>query len=115
MNKNALDHFQNIFIRDDSGVFRLKLLDPSIKDTCIIDLKDRRGYGVLTKEQTGMLLNSVSQAKIRCTFDVATTLINLDCRTLVFTGLKRPFYRCVSASTSHWHDCLDEEQDQCIV
>ncbi|GMF16991.1 unnamed protein product [Phytophthora lilii] len=92
----ALDHFQISFIRDDSGVFRLKLFDPSIKDTRIIDLKDRKGNDVLTTEQTGVLLDSVSRAKKRCTFDVATTFGNLDGKPLVFTGLERPFYRCLN-------------------
>ncbi|KAL8009890.1 hypothetical protein Plhal710r2_c069g0177121 [Plasmopara halstedii] len=92
----ALDHFQISFIRDDSDVFRLKLFDHSINDTRIIDLKDRRGNDVLTKEQTGVLLDSVSRAKKRCTFDVATTFGNLDGKPLVFTGLERPFYRCLN-------------------
>ncbi|POM67066.1 Crinkler (CRN) family protein [Phytophthora palmivora] len=94
--KYALDHFQISFIRDDSGVFRLKLFDPSIKDTRIIDLKDRKGNDVLTTEQTGVLFNSVSRAKERYTFDVATTFGNLDGEPLVFTGLERPYYRCLN-------------------
>ncbi|GMF35887.1 unnamed protein product [Phytophthora lilii] len=85
--KYALDHFQISFIRDDSGVFRLKLFNPSIRDTRIIDLKDRKGNDVLTTEQTGVLLD---------TFDVATTFGNLDGKPLVFTGLERPFYRCLN-------------------
>ncbi|KAL8005980.1 hypothetical protein Plhal703r1_c06g0031311 [Plasmopara halstedii] len=76
--KYALDHFQISFIRDDSDVFRLNWND------------------VLTKEETGVLLDSVSRAKKRCTFDVATTFGNLDGKPLVFTGLERPFYRCLN-------------------
>ncbi|KAF4129148.1 hypothetical protein GN958_ATG21703 [Phytophthora infestans] len=92
----ALDYFQINFIHDDSNVFRLKLFDSSIKDTRIIDLKDRKGPDVLTTEQTGVLLDSVSRAKKRCTFDVATTFGNLDGKPLVFTGLERSFYRCLN-------------------
>ncbi|GMF36086.1 unnamed protein product [Phytophthora lilii] len=92
----ALDHFQISFIRDDSDVFRLKLFDPSIKDTRIIDLKDRKGHDVLTTERRGLLLNSVSRAKQACTFDMETTFGNLDGKPLVFTGLERPFYRCLN-------------------
>ncbi|KAL8014334.1 hypothetical protein Plhal710r2_c034g0122431 [Plasmopara halstedii] len=77
-------------------VFRLKLLGHSINDTRVIDLKDRRGNDVLSKEQTKVLLDSVSLAKKRCTFDVATTFGNLDGKPLVFTGLERPFYRCLN-------------------
>ncbi|KAL8003466.1 hypothetical protein Plhal703r1_c12g0061151 [Plasmopara halstedii] len=94
--KYALDHFQISFIRDDSDVFRLKLFDYSINDTRIIDLKDRKGNDVLTKKQRGVLLNSVSRANERCTFDIATTFGNLDGKPLVFTGLERPFYRCLN-------------------
>ncbi|KAL8017399.1 hypothetical protein Plhal710r2_c023g0096481 [Plasmopara halstedii] len=92
----ALDHFQISFIRDEMDVFRLKLFDHSINDTRIIDLKDRRGNDVLSKEQTKVLLDSVSLAKKRRTFDVVTTFGNLDCKPLVFTGLERPFYRCLN-------------------
>lgn len=54
--KYALDHFEISYIRDVPDMFRLKLFDPFIKDTRIIDLKT-------TKEQRGLLRNSVSRSK----------------------------------------------------
>ncbi|KAG3124857.1 hypothetical protein PC128_g27424 [Phytophthora cactorum] len=45
--EHAFDYFQISFIRDDTDAFRLKLFDPDIRDTRLIDLTDRNGNQVL--------------------------------------------------------------------
>ncbi|KAG2871234.1 hypothetical protein PC114_g27014 [Phytophthora cactorum] len=104
---------EECFIRDDTDAFRLKLFDPDIRDTRLIDLTDRNGNQVLSAEQIGVLFNSVSLAKKRCHFDVQTTFGDVDGSTLTFTGLERPFYRCLNlqarvarmiALKKHWID-----------
>ncbi|KAG2796775.1 hypothetical protein PC111_g21578 [Phytophthora cactorum] len=111
--EHAFDYFQISFIRDDTDAFRLKLFDPDIRDTRLIDLTDRNGNQVLSAEQIGVLFNSVSLAKKRCHFDVQTTFGDVDGSTLTFTGLERPFYRCLNlqarvarmiALKKHWID-----------
>lgn len=92
----ALDHFQISFIRDDMDAFRLKLFDPSIRSTRLIDLTDRNGKKVFSAEQTRVLLSSVSLSKKPCRFDVRTTFGDVDGSTLTFSGLERPFYRCLN-------------------
>jgi hypothetical protein len=92
----AFDHFQISFIRDDTDAFRLKLFDPSIRGTCLIDFADRNGNKVFSAEQTRVLLSSVSLSKKPCRFDVRTTFGDVDGTALTFTGLERPFYRCLN-------------------
>ncbi|CEG43615.1 uncharacterized protein PHALS_13806 [Plasmopara halstedii] len=94
--KYAFDHFQISFIRDDTDEFRLKLFDPSIRGTPLIDLADRNGKKVFSAEQTRVLLSSVSLSKKPCRFDVRTTFGDVDGSALTFTGLERPFFRCLN-------------------
>ncbi len=94
--KYAFDHFQISFIRDDTNAFRLKLFDPSIRDIPLVDLADRNGNKVFSAEQTRMLLSSVSLSKKPCRFNVTTTFGDVDGSALIFTGLERPFYRCLN-------------------
>ncbi|GMF43414.1 unnamed protein product [Phytophthora lilii] len=50
--EHAFDHHQISFIRDDTDGLRLKLFDPCIRDTRLIDLMDRNGKEVLSAQQT---------------------------------------------------------------
>lgn len=94
--KHALDHFQISFIRDDAGVFRLKLFDPRIRDTCLVGLTDCEANKVLNTEQAEELPDSVSLTSRPCDFDIRTTFGDVDGTGLTFTGLERPFYRCLN-------------------
>lgn len=90
--KHAFGYFQISFIRDGSGFFCLKLFDPSIKDTRIIDLKDRKGHDKLTRFSSQQRVTGETS----CAFDMATTFGDMVGKPLVFTGLERPFYRCLN-------------------
>ncbi|TMW67273.1 hypothetical protein Poli38472_012389 [Pythium oligandrum] len=94
--KYAFDHFQISFIRDDTDAFRLKLFDPSIRSTPLIDPADRNGNKVFSTEQTRVLLSNVALSKKRCRFDVRTTFGDVDGSALTFAGLERPFCRCLN-------------------
>eukprot|EP00644_Phytophthora_capsici_P012038 jgi/Phyca11/106435/e_gw1.12.217.1 len=116
--KYAFDHFQISFIRDDTDVFRLKVFDPSILATPIVDLKDRKGNKVLSTEQTQLLLSRISENP--CRFNTQTTFGDVDDSALTFTGLERPFYRClnlqarvarVMALEKKWIDASYDFQD----
>lgn len=94
--EHAFDHFQISFIRDDTDTFCLKLFDPSIRDTPLIDLKDRHDNKVLSTEQTELLLGKISSRKKPCRFNVRTTFGDVEGRALTFTGLGRPYNRCLN-------------------
>ncbi|KAG1687602.1 hypothetical protein DVH05_004688 [Phytophthora capsici] len=111
--KHAFDHFQLSFILDDTNVFRLKLFDPSIYNTRLLDLKDCDNENVLSMEEMGVLFYNTSLTRNPCEFDTQTTFGDVDGSALVFTGLKRPFYRCLNqqarlarvfALKKHWID-----------
>ncbi|KAG3017448.1 hypothetical protein JG687_00017639 [Phytophthora cactorum] len=96
--KHVFDYFLISFILDNMDDLGLKLFDASIRDTRLIDLTDRNGNKVLTDKQTKIFLGSISSRnkKKRCHFNEQKTFGDVDGRTLAFTGLERPFYRCLN-------------------
>ncbi|OWZ10601.1 Crinkler (CRN) [Phytophthora megakarya] len=94
----AFAHFQVGFIRHgDTDTFRLKLFDPRLRDTRLIDIEESdTGVKVLNEEQLDVLRDVVSMAERPCQFDVKTTFGDMDGKTLVFTGYERPFCRCLN-------------------
>ncbi|EGZ08032.1 hypothetical protein PHYSODRAFT_339907 [Phytophthora sojae] len=85
--KYAFDRHQISFIGDDKGDLRLKIFDSSIRDTRLVDLKDRDGKRLLGKRRLRTLRKRTQD------FDVETTFGSVDGRALAFTNLKRPFYQ----------------------
>ncbi|KAL7688464.1 hypothetical protein Plhal304r1_c019g0068641 [Plasmopara halstedii] len=94
--KYAFNHFQISFIRDEADAFRLRIFDPSIRGISLIDLADHNGIIVFSADQIRLLHISVSSSKKPCRFDVRTTFGDVNGSTLTFTGLERPFYRCLN-------------------
>ncbi|ETL94510.1 hypothetical protein F442_07839, partial [Phytophthora nicotianae P10297] len=82
--EHAFHEFQVSFIRDETGCFRLKLFDPTIRNTRLIDLINKK---VLSAPQARTLRRSVSRAKLPCHFAFRTTFGDVDGKALAFTEL----------------------------
>ncbi|POM70389.1 Crinkler (CRN) family protein [Phytophthora palmivora] len=88
--KYAFDHFQISFIRDDTDVFRLKLFDPDIRNIRLIDIENHSQKKTKCSESISLTEEEP------CHFDVETTFGDVDGSILTFTGIERPFYRCLN-------------------
>ncbi|TDH64744.1 hypothetical protein CCR75_008777 [Bremia lactucae] len=96
--KYAYDHFHISFVRDNTGAFRLKLFDPNIRNTRLIDMvtdkcEDKK---VLHEAQITELLETISLTQGSCEFNLNTTFGDVDGTALAFIGPERPFNRCLN-------------------
>ncbi|TDH64760.1 hypothetical protein CCR75_008785 [Bremia lactucae] len=100
--KYAFDHFHISFTRDNTGAFRLKLFDPNIRNTRLIDMviDSSRNKKVLDATQITELCENILLMQEPCEFDVNTTFGDVDGNALAFIGLERPFNRCLYLHTS---------------
>jgi hypothetical protein len=88
--EHAFGHFQISFIYDKhNDCLKLKLFDPSIRDTPIIDL-------MRDPNQRQVLMNAISRKKKPCRFDPKKTFGELDGKALKFTSIGRPYNRCLN-------------------
>ncbi|TDH64761.1 hypothetical protein CCR75_008782 [Bremia lactucae] len=100
--KYAYDHFHISFVRDNTGAFRLKLFDPNIRNTRLIDMviENSKNEKVFDEIQIKELHESISLTQEPCEFDVNTTFGDVDGTALAFIGLERPFNRCLYIQAS---------------
>ncbi|TDH70097.1 hypothetical protein CCR75_009542 [Bremia lactucae] len=100
--KYAFDHFHISFVRDNTGAFRLKLFDPTIRNTRLIDMviDHSRNKKVLDETQVTELHESISLTQEPCEFNVNTTFGDLDGSALAFIGVERPYNRCLYLQAS---------------
>ncbi|KAG9398890.1 hypothetical protein AC1031_014198 [Aphanomyces cochlioides] len=88
--KDAFDlcHISFIYSHCDDS-FYLKLFDPSIRNTPLIDL-------MRDPKQRQVLMDAISRAKEPCKYDPRTTFGDLEGQALKFTSLNRPYNRCLN-------------------
>ncbi|TDH64745.1 hypothetical protein CCR75_008776 [Bremia lactucae] len=96
--KYAYGHFYISFVRDNTGAFRLKLFDPNIRNTRLIDMVTDKSEDkkVLHEAQITELLESISLTQGSCEYNVNTTFGDVDGKALAFIGPERPFNRCLN-------------------
>ncbi|KAF0686803.1 Aste57867_21400 [Aphanomyces stellatus] len=88
--EHAFDHFQISFIYDQrDDCFYLKLFDPSIANTPIINL-------MRDPNQMQVLMDAINRAKKPCKFDPQTTFGDLDGMPLKLDKVNRPYNRCLN-------------------
>ncbi|KAF0688196.1 Aste57867_20171 [Aphanomyces stellatus] len=88
--EHAFDHFQISFIYDDhDDCFYLKLFDPSIGSTPLVDL-------MRDPNQIQVLMDAINRAKKPCKFDPQTTFGDLEGKPLKLDKLNRPYNRCLN-------------------